>query len=406
MTEHRLYIEGGGDSKAMRRRCGRAFGELLEKAGFVDCLPRLVARGSRNEVFDAFKTAHAQATDDQFIAMLIDSEDPAPVPADPLKQKTWDHLWGRDRWPRPGGTTDLQVLFMTTCMEAWISADRLTLREHYGHNLIESRLPSTADLESQNRRELMNKLVRATEQCTNTYEKGNRSFHLLAKLSPEALKALLPSFRRTIAILEQKLEILPIAATNPGERPEMTPTRAGLVFLMQHHLAGPLPSSISISEIHKLLYFLQEAQEPLGLRYIKAPSGPYAEDIQDVLQAINGQFIEGYDAGDTNVGVLLYVLEDAEQQATQCLANHSGTQARCQRVCNLISGFISGSGTDFCLVLLASVHWLQTREQPRSMQELVQISQSWNPPMQRFTADEIQRASSFLAEQGWVQPLT
>lgn len=402
MTDHRLYIEGGGDSKAMRRRCGRAFGELLEKAGFVDCLPRLVARGSRNEVFDAFKTAHAQATDDQFIAMLIDSEDPAPVPADPLKQKTWDHLWGRDSWPRPGGTTDLQVLFMTTCMEAWISADGSTLREHYGHNLIESRLPSAADLESQNRRELMNKLVRATEQCTNTYEKGNRSFELFAKLSPEALKALLPSFRRTIAILEQKLEILPIAATNSDERPEMTPARAGLVFLMQHHLADPLPTSISISEIHKLLYFLQEAQEPLGLRYIKAPSGPYAENIQDLLQAIDGHFIAGYDASVNNPGTLLTVLEGAEQQAIQFLAQHPATQIRCQKVCDLMSGFESPFGLD----LLAPVHWLQTREQPGSIDELVQISRSWTPPMQRFTADEIQRASTVLAQQGWVQPLT
>jgi hypothetical protein len=402
VTDHRLYIEGGGDSKAMRRRCGRAFGELLEKAGFVDCLPRLVARGSRNEVFDAFKTAHAQATDDQFIAMLIDSEDPAPVPADPLKQKTWDHLWGRDSWPRPGGTTDLQVLFMTTCMEAWISADRSTLREHYGHNLIESRLPSAADLESQNRRELMNKLVRATEQCTNTYEKGNRSFELFAKLSPEALKALLPSFRRTIAILEQKLEILPIAATNSDERPEMTPARAGLVFLMQHHLADPLPTSISISEIHKLLYFLQEAQEPLGLRYIKAPSGPYAENIQDLLQAIDGHFIAGYDASVNNPGTLLTVLEGAEQQAIQFLAQHPATQIRCQKVCDLMSGFESPFGLD----LLAPVHWLQTREQPGSIDELVQISRSWTPPMQRFTADEIQRASTVLAQQGWVQPLT
>lgn len=406
MTDDRLYIEGGGDSKAMRRRCGRAFRELLEKAGFVDCLPRLVARGSRNEVFDAFKTAHAQATDDQFIAMLIDSEDPAPVPTDPLKQKTWDHLWGRDKWSRPEGTTDLQVLFMTTCMEAWISADRGTLREYYGHKLIESRLPSIADLESHNRHELKNKLVRATEQCANTYEKGNRSFELLAKLRPEALKTLLPSFRRTMAILEQKLEVLPIAATNSDERPEMTPARAGLVFLMQHHFADPLLTSISISEIHKPLYFLQEAQEPLGLRFIKAPSGPYAENIQDLLQAIDGHFIAGYDTGENNPGTLLSVLEGAEQQATQFITNHPETQARCQRVRNLISGFESGFGTDFCLVLLASVHWLQTREQPRSMQELVQISQSWNPPMQRFTADEIQRASTLLAQQGWVQPLT
>jgi hypothetical protein len=406
VNDHRLFIEGGGDSKAMRRRCGRAFGKLLEKAGFVNCLPRLVACGSRNEVFDKFKTAHAQATDDQFIAMLIDSEDPAPVPADTLMQKTWDHLWVRDSWPRPEGTTDLQVLFMTTCMEAWIAADRYTLRRHYGHKLIESRLPSTDGLERQNRRELMEMLVRATEQCTNTYEKGNRSFDLLAKLRPEALKDLLPSFQRNMAILGHKLEALPIAVIITDDRPEMTLANAALIALMQHHLADPLHTSISISEIHKLLYFLQEAQEPLGLRYVTAPSGPYAENLQDLLQAIDGHFIGGYDSGNTNPGALLYVLEGAEQQATQFLANHSDTQARCQRVCDLISGFISGSGRDFCLDLLASIHWLQKREQPRSMQKLLQISQSWNPPMQRFTADEIQRASTVLAEQGWVQPLT
>ena len=204
MSAH-LYIEGGGDSKEEKSRCREAFSTLLKKQGFSGRLPRLTACGGRGSAYDDFKTAHATAQSGHFVGLLIDSEDPAAIPADPLQQQTWEHLRRRDGWERPPGATDQQVLLMTTCMETWIAADRATLRAHYGAGLNENQLPATTNLESRHRHEVQEQLERATAATSKPYRKGKRSFELLAKLNPEALDPLLPSFRRAIAILEDKL---------------------------------------------------------------------------------------------------------------------------------------------------------------------------------------------------------
>ena len=200
-----LYIEGsktGDDSKEQQARCREAYRKLLEKAGFAGRMPRLVACGGRNAAFDEFTTAHKGGRTSDFVGMLIDSE--APV-ADP--EKPWDHLKHRpgDLWERPTKAKDEQVLFMTTCMETWIAADRETLRQHYGSKLKESSLPPLPNLEARQAHEVQDKLVKATADCSNAYAKGDRSFQVLAELNPEALKSL-PSFARCLRILEEKLE--------------------------------------------------------------------------------------------------------------------------------------------------------------------------------------------------------
>ena len=132
--------------------------------------------------------------------MLIDSEDPmADI------ETTWTHLEGRDGWKKPAGTDDEQVLMMTTCMETWIVADRVALKSHYGRNLQESGLPAIVDLESRLRDVVQNAFVHATRNCGNRYEKGKRSFQVLAELTPHTLSAHLPSFVRAKRILSEKL---------------------------------------------------------------------------------------------------------------------------------------------------------------------------------------------------------
>ena len=204
MNAH-LYIEGGGNSKGEKSRCREAFKTLLQKQGFSGRLPRLTACGGRGSAYDDFKTAHATAQSGHFVGLLIDSEDPAAIPADPLQQQTWAHLRRRDGWERPPGATDQQVLLMTTCMETWIAADRATLRAHYGAGLNENQLPATTNLESRHRHEVQEQLERATAATSKPYRKGKRSFNLLAKLNPKALAPLLPSFDRAMAILTDKL---------------------------------------------------------------------------------------------------------------------------------------------------------------------------------------------------------
>lgn len=165
-----------------------------------DRFPRLIASGSRNTAFSDFTTAHSTASAGVFVAMLIDSEDPVTD-----IDKPWHHLKTRDNWDRPPGATDDQVLFMTTCMETWIVADRGALGRHYGARLQHTALPSTVNLEGRDRGVVHDSLVHATRNCKNFYKKGERSFVMVGELDPATLEALLPSFARMKRILARKL---------------------------------------------------------------------------------------------------------------------------------------------------------------------------------------------------------
>lgn len=195
-----IYIEGGGDSKELHVRCRQGFRQLLERCGFSGRMPRLVACGGRSAAYGDFKTAH-ESNKVEYVAMLIDSEEPVSNP-----EETWDHLRNCDRWERPDGADDEQVLFMTTCMETWIVADRDTLRQHYGSSLQESALPSLISLEQGNRQDIQEGLKRATRNCSNAYQKGKRSFEILGKLKPETMESYLPAFQRAKRILNEKLQ--------------------------------------------------------------------------------------------------------------------------------------------------------------------------------------------------------
>jgi hypothetical protein len=155
----------------------------------VGCLPKWVACGGRNAAFDAFKTALANARRDDVVALWIDSE--APV-AD--TEAAWEHLQARDHWDKPKGAASEHVLFMTTCMETWIVADRATLAEHYGTELQESALPPLHALEERPHDAIQNALAHATRKCNNAYTKGKRSFEVLGSLNPTTLSKHLPSF--------------------------------------------------------------------------------------------------------------------------------------------------------------------------------------------------------------------
>ncbi|HBJ84577.1 MAG TPA: hypothetical protein DDZ88_12045 [Verrucomicrobiales bacterium] len=203
MVKAIIYIEGGASgphSKNLNIRCQKAFHALLDRMG-LQRKPRLKACGGRNAVYDDFCTAHAAKRED-FVSMWIDSEEP-------MKdiEAAWKHLAEVTTvaaWKKPEDVEDEQVLFMTTCMETWIVADRKALKRHFGHKLHENALPPPNDLESRDRHDVQERLERATKDCQNAYAKGKRSFEALEEVSPDALQEL-PSFCRVQRILKKRL---------------------------------------------------------------------------------------------------------------------------------------------------------------------------------------------------------
>lgn len=191
-----IFVEGGG-SQASDRECRAGFRRLWERCGFRGRLPRVFPSGGRNTAFEDFNNHTSSPTGDDYVGLLVDSEDPV---ADP--ERPWDHLRSRDGWVKPTGAEDDQALLMTTCMETWIAADREALRQRYPRNFNENPLPALSGIEGRPRNDVFNALRSATN---DRYSKGKISFELIGRLNPDTLEQHLPSFQRVRGILNEKL---------------------------------------------------------------------------------------------------------------------------------------------------------------------------------------------------------
>ena len=189
----------------------------------------------------------------------------------------------------------------------------------------------------------------------------------------------------------------PARMAHSRKAPAMTPGRAALVGLMNRYLNGLLDPSITLLEVHKLLYFMQVAGEPLRLRYTKALYGPYAENLRHVLDALEGHFITGYGDGGDRPDKLLEIVPGAVEDATEVLDRSPTTRERFERVADLVDGFESAFG----LELLSTVHWVLEHEAPASSEEVVATTHAWNKRKKRFFLRQIELAADVLTEKGW-----
>ena len=180
--------------------------------------------------------------------------------------------------------------------------------------------------------------------------------------------------------------------------PGMTPGRAVLVELMSRYLAAVMDPFITLLEIHKLMYFMQEAGENLRLNYEKGTYGPYAKNLRHVLSVIEGHFITGYGDAEDDPQRPIELLPGVSESASAFIRSHPNTQARFDRVAKLIHGF----ETPFGMELLATVHWVCTREGAKSGDEAVERTYRWNDRKRGFDREEIALAREVLAAQGWL----
>lgn len=187
-----------------------------------------------------------------------------------------------------------------------------------------------------------------------------------------------------------------------SKRPAMTQGRAALVQLLCRYEEAALASSLI--EVQKLLYFLQEAGEPLRLDFAKAKYGPYADNLRHVLNAVEGHLLTGFGDGTASVfeAERIKVLPGAVEEASDFLASQPETKDRIERVLHLVEGFESMYG----LELLASVHWIATKEESRAASDLeiaVRLVQDWTERKgQLFEAGHIAAAWGALHDRGWL----
>jgi O-acetyl-ADP-ribose deacetylase (regulator of RNase III) len=179
------------------------------------------------------------------------------------------------------------------------------------------------------------------------------------------------------------------------ERPAMTPGRAAFVGLMSRYLTPG--ESASPLEVQKLLYFLQEASEPLKLTFVKQQYGPYADQVRHAVLGMEGYFVTGFGDGTGNRDIQL--MPGAVEEAAPFLKDHPDTAARFDRVADLIRGFESPYG----LELLTTTHWVATREAAERAERAVELVRAWSARKGNlFTEDHIIAAWEQLETQGWL----
>ncbi len=181
--------------------------------------------------------------------------------------------------------------------------------------------------------------------------------------------------------------------------PTMTVGRAALVVLINQYLAGLLDPFVSLLEVHKLMYFMQEAGQPLKLQFSKGLYGPYAENLRHVLHAIEGHLVSGYADGGDAPDKQLELVPGAVSDAEEFLKDQAEARERFDIVSNLVEGF----ETPFGLELLATVHWVATREGATSANEAIAQTYAWNERKKRFSPDQITLALNVLTKKGWLR---
>jgi O-acetyl-ADP-ribose deacetylase (regulator of RNase III) len=187
---------------------------------------------------------------------------------------------------------------------------------------------------------------------------------------------------------------------NATEVPKMTVGRAALVALVRRYLDGLLDPYVSLLEVHKLMYFMQEAGQNLRLSYQPHIYGPYALELRQVMTKLEGHFLTGWGEGADTPTKIIELLPPAVEKADEFLKSHPEVLDRMDRVAKLIEGYEDPYGME----LLSSVHWVMCNDVNArdSVDAAIAKVHSWNERKRRLLKPEhLRRAWFKLKDSGW-----
>ena len=197
----RIYVEGGGDRRELQANCRKGFRTFFAKTGLAGRMPKITAGGGRKKTFDKFRHALDKAEHNEFVVLLVDSEDPVLKNSGP-----WLHLKNRDKWDKPLDAGDDNAHLMVQCMETWFLADKDSLAAFFGNGFNGNALPKRPDIENIPKDDVTSGLKKATTRCApkGVYHKGNHSFAILAQLNPDKVTGASLHAKRLIDTLSDK----------------------------------------------------------------------------------------------------------------------------------------------------------------------------------------------------------
>ncbi|MBA2650110.1 MAG: macro domain-containing protein [Legionella sp.] len=175
---------------------------------------------------------------------------------------------------------------------------------------------------------------------------------------------------------------------NHTERPKMTYGRAVVLKLLQQYCV--LGYELTLLEVHKLLYFLQEVGEPLRLRFKKQTYGPYADNLRHVLHQFEGHFTIGFGDGKNNPNTTIQLIPSAIEEAEQLLANSEHKDKLHADRLTAVKALIEGYESPYGMELLATVHWLSHYESCdiHEQDSIVMGIRKWSPRKEKLMKPE------------------
>jgi len=182
----------------------------------------------------------------------------------------------------------------------------------------------------------------------------------------------------------------------PRSQPQLTLSRALFLCLMEQYKKADY--SLTLLEIQKLAYFLQEAGQPLRLSFEPHRYGPYAQNLSQVLHDLEGHFLKG--VVDTKPGTEIALMPGIGQDAVRFLGEDKRALERLETVTSLIEGF----ETPYGMELLSTVLWV-VREHPSiasSPEMVTEHVHGWSERKRSLMRPEhVAVALERLHQQGW-----
>ena len=207
MIEIAIYVEGGGDMTHQKAELRQGIDALLREVKSQARAKRLrwklVCAGGRRSAYDAFINA-LRMKPEAINVLVVDSESSIVAETgDPIRdaRERVAHLTTRDGWDLAAASSE-RIHLMVQCMEAWIVADSDALAAYYGQGFARNVLPVRPNLEDEPKRDVYDKLARATSKTQKgEYGKIHHASQLLQRIDAAQVAMRCPRFATLVSWL-------------------------------------------------------------------------------------------------------------------------------------------------------------------------------------------------------------
>jgi len=153
------------------------------------------------------------------------------------------------------------------------------------------------------------------------------------------------------------------------------------------------PRGASHLEIQKLMYFANCLEPKLALDFVPARYGPYSEKVRHLVQTMEGAYLSGF--GDGTGKVLdhepIALTDRATDELDRYLSQRDSSHE--SAIVATVLAFIEGFEGPYGVELLASTHWVASKQNAQEPHEAAEAVRSWTKRKGRIYTDDRVRSA-------------